>query len=57
MKKLLKLIAAALALVVFVGAVPAFRHRVERLLYPRKYSAQVEAWASFYDLDPLLVYA
>ena len=56
MKKLLKLIAAALALVVFVGAVPTLRRQIERLFYPRKYSAQVEAWSAVYDLDPLLVY-
>ena len=28
-----------------------------RLLYPRKYSRQVEQWAAEYELDPLLVYA
>ena len=29
----------------------------DRLLYPRKYSQQVEQWAAEYELDPLLVYA
>ena len=29
----------------------------DRLLYPRKYSRQVEQWAAEYELDPLLVYA
>jgi len=56
LKKSLKLIAFSLALGLAVGFWPAVRRQAERLLYPRKYTAQVELWAQAYDLDPLLVY-
>ena len=36
---------------------PPVRTRVEKTLYPCKYSALVEQYAAEYDLDPLLVYS
>ena len=36
---------------------PPVRTRVEKTLYPCKYSALVEQYAAAYDLDPLLVYS
>ena len=37
--------------------IPPVRTRVEKTLYPCKYSALVEQYATEYDLDPLLVYS
>ena len=42
---------------VLLMALPPLAREADRLLYPRKYSLQVEQWAAEYDLDPLLVYA
>lgn len=42
---------------VLLMALPPLAREADRLLYPRKYSRQVEQWAAEYDLDPLLVYA
>ena len=42
---------------VLLTALPPLAREADRLLYPRKYSRQVEQWAAEYDLDPLLVYA
>lgn len=36
---------------------PPVRTRVEKTLYPCKYSTLVEQYAAEYDLDPLLVYS
>ena len=38
-------------------SLPPVRTRVEKTLYPCKYSALVEQYAAEYDLDPLLVYS
>ena len=38
-------------------SLPPVRTRVEKTLYPCKYSALVEQYAAAYDLDPLLVYS
>ena len=42
---------------VLLMALPPLAREADRLLYPRKYSRQVEQWAAEYELDPLLVYA
>ena len=42
---------------VLLTALPPLAREADRLLYPRKYSRQVEQWAAEYELDPLLVYA
>ena len=42
---------------VLLTALPPLAREADRLLYPRKYSQQVEQWAAEYELDPLLVYA
>ena len=42
---------------VLLMALPLLAREADRLLYPRKYSRQVEQWAAEYELDPLLVYA
>lgn len=42
---------------VLLMALPPLAREADRLLYPCKYSQQVEQWAAEYDLDPLLVYA
>ena len=42
---------------VLLMVLPPLAREADRLLYPRKYSRQVEQWAAEYDLDPLLVYA
>ena len=42
---------------VLLMALPPLAREAARLLYPRKYSRQVEQWAAEYELDPLLVYA
>lgn len=57
MNRLLKLAAAALALGLVIGFLPPACRQIDRLLYPRRYSGQVELWAQAYKLDPLLVYA
>ena len=48
-----------LVLLVTLGilCLPPVRTRVEKTLYPCKYSALVEQYAAEYDLDPLLVYS
>ena len=40
-----------------IFCLPPVRTRVEKTLYPCKYSALVEQYAAEYDLDPLLVYS
>ena len=42
---------------VLLTALPPLAREADRLLYPRKYSRQVEQWAAEYGLDPLLVYS
>lgn len=61
MKTLFRLLRRLVALVciaaVLLTALPPLAREADRLLYPRKYSRQVEQWAAEYELDPLLVYA
>lgn len=61
MKTLFRLLRRLVVLVciaaVLLTALPPLAREADRLLYPRKYSQQVEQWAAEYDLDPLLVYA
>ena len=61
MKTLFRLLRRLVVLVciaaVFLMALPPLAREADRLLYPRKYSRQVEQWAAEYELDPLLVYA
>ena len=52
-----RLFLLGMALILLFVLVPNLWGRAERLLYPRKYSRQVEQWAAEYELDPLLVYA
>ena len=61
MKKLFRLLCrlvvlACIAAVILV-TLPPLARKADQLLYPRKYSRQVEQWAAEYGLDPLLVYA
>ncbi|MGN0707385.1 MAG: lytic transglycosylase domain-containing protein [Faecalibacterium sp.] len=53
----MKLIAATLVLAFLLGTVPSVSRKVERLLYPCKYSSFVQVWSTVYELDPLLVYS
>lgn len=61
MKTLFRLLRRLVVLVciaaVLLMALPLLAREADRLLYPRKYSRQVEQWAAEYNLDPLLVYA
>ena len=61
MKTLFRLLRRLVVLIciaaVLLTALPPLAREADRLLYPRKYSRQVEQWAAEYDLDPLLVYA
>lgn len=61
MKTLFQLLRRLVVLVciaaVLLMALPPLAREADRLLYPRKYSRQVEQWAAEYELDPLLVYA
>lgn len=61
MKTLFRLLRRLVVLVciaaVILTALPPLAREADRLLYPRKYSRQVEQWAAEYELDPLLVYA
>lgn len=61
MKTLFRLLRRLVVLVciaaVLLTALPLLAREADRLLYPRKYSRQVEQWAAEYELDPLLVYA
>ena len=61
MKTLFRLLRRLVVLVciaaVLLPALPPLAREADRLLYPRKYSRQVEQWAAEYELDPLLVYA
>ena len=61
MKTLFRLLRRLVVLVciaaVLLTALPPLAREADRLLYPRKYSQQVEQWAAEYGLDPLLVYA
>ena len=61
MKTLFRLLRRRVVLVciaaVLLTALPPLAREADRLLYPRKYSRQVEQWAAEYELDPLLVYA
>ena len=61
MKTLFRLLRRLVVLVciaaVLLTALPPLAREADRLLYPRKYSRQVEQWAAEYELDPLLVYA
>ena len=50
-----RLFLLGMALILLFVLLPGLWSRAERLLYPRKYEALVEQWASFYELDPLLV--
>ena len=54
LRRLVVLVCIAAVLLV---ALPPLAREADRLLYPRKYSRQVEQWAAEYELDPLLVYA
>lgn len=61
MKKLFRLLCRLVVLVciaaVILTVLPPLARKADQLLYPRKYSQQVEQWAAEYGLDPLLVYA
>lgn len=61
MKTLFRLLRRLVVLVciaaVLLTVLPPLAREADRLLYPRKYSRQVEQWAAEYELDPLLVYA
>ena len=61
MKKLFRLLRRLVVLVciaaVILVTLPPLARKADQLLYPRKYSRQVEQWAAEYELDPLLVYA
>lgn len=61
MKKLFRLLRRLVVLVciaaVILVTLPPLARKADQLLYPRKYSQQVEQWAAEYGLDPLLVYA
>lgn len=61
MKTLFRLLRRLVVLIciaaVLLMALPPLAREADRLLYPRKYSRQVEQWAAEYELDPLLVYA
>ena len=61
MKTLFRLLRRLVVLVciaaVLLTALPPLAREADRLLYPRKYSRQVEQWAAEYELDPLLVYS
>lgn len=61
MKTLFRLLCRLVVLVciaaVLLMTLPPLAREADRLLYPRKYSWQVEQWAAEYELDPLLVYA
>ena len=61
MKTLFRLLRRLVVLVciaaVLLMVLPPLAREADRLLYPRKYSRQVEQWAAEYELDPLLVYA
>ena len=61
MKKLFRLLRRLVVLVciaaVILTVLPPLARKADQLLYPRKYSQQVEQWAAEYGLDPLLVYA
>lgn len=61
MKTLFRLLRRLVVLVciaaVLLTVLPPLAREADRLLYPRKYSQQVEQWAAEYELDPLLVYA
>ena len=56
-KKLLKGFVLVFLLVMGILCLPPVRDRIEKALYPCKYSALVEQYAAEYDLDPLLVYS
>ena len=61
MKTLFRLLRRLVVLVciaaVLLMVLPPLAREADRLLYPCKYSRQVEQWAAEYELDPLLVYA
>ena len=61
MKKLFRLLRRLVVLAciaaVILAMLPPLARKADQLLYPRKYSQQVEQWAAEYGLDPLLVYA
>ena len=61
MKKLFRLLRRLVVLAciaaVILTVLPPLARKADQLLYPRKYSRQVEQWAAEYELDPLLVYA
>lgn len=61
MKKLFRLLRRLVVLAcvaaVILTVLPPLARKADQLLYPRKYSQQVEQWAAEYGLDPLLVYA
>ena len=56
MKTLFRLLRRLVVLVciaaVLLTALPPLAREADRLLYPRKYSRQVEQWAAEYELDP-----
>ena len=52
-----RLVVLACIAAVLLTALPPLAREADRLLYPRKYSRQVEQWAAEYGLDPLLVYS
>ena len=54
-KRTRRLILLILAVLLALAVVPRAWNRVEQLLYPRKYEALVDEWATAYELDPLLV--
>ena len=55
MKTLFRLLRRLVVLVciaaVLLTALPPLAREADRLLYPRKYSRQVEQWAAEYELD------
>ena len=61
MKKLFRLLRRLVVLACIVAVIlvtlPPLARKADQLLYPCKYSQQVEQWAAEYGLDPLLVYA
>ena len=49
---LCRLVVLACIAAVILTVLPPLARKADQLLYPRKYSQQVEQWAAEYDLDP-----
>ena len=56
-KKRNRLLPILLVIVLTVACASNIWQCVEKLIYPCKYTAQVEQWSGEYGLDPLLVYS